>query len=93
MDPNACLTELLQLAAEGIRRSDIDEASLNADKTDRMCELVQALDGWLSKGGFLPQAWGEAQQFGQFCENSFQPRVSSDAALDAAEAEGEDTSR
>jgi len=27
------------------------------DVAARMGELVEALDGWISKGGFLPAAW------------------------------------
>ena len=25
----------------------------------RMAELVEALDGWISRGGFLPEAWAK----------------------------------
>lgn len=28
-----------------------------AEKGDRLIELVQAMDDWLRKGGFLPTAW------------------------------------
>jgi hypothetical protein len=59
MDPNANLEEMLELA----------ESLLNADRyenfprqdAERLSELVQALDGWLSAGGFLPSRWNEGQ--------------------------------
>lgn len=66
MDPKANLSEQLALAAEIIEiiygRSsygvlsdeDRDEVVENAA---RLAELVQALDGWLRRGGFLPKRW------------------------------------
>jgi hypothetical protein len=29
------------------------------DKTNRLIELVEALDAWLTQGGFLPWAWAD----------------------------------
>lgn len=66
MDPNATLDELLELKDE--IHKDQDAAAEEADSgeppyhqvTDReirMAELVEALDGWLSTGGFLPRKW------------------------------------
>lgn len=55
MDPNANLEELRRLVAR-ILAEDIDEAFPNMNDL-RLAELVLALDGWLSKGGFLPNAW------------------------------------
>lgn len=54
MDPNAALEELRLL------RSDYDRygASMGDESVDRMMELGTALDGWLSRGGFLPDDWG-----------------------------------
>lgn len=45
MDPNACLEEILSLCA--------------GDDPDalRLIELMEALDGWIIKGGFLPDRW------------------------------------
>ncbi len=51
MDPNACLEEIRTLAgrlADG--RGDEHDAM-------RLAELVDGLDGWLARGGFLPTAW------------------------------------
>jgi hypothetical protein len=56
MDPNATLKEMRWLAAwlTSTEAHDPDEEAMNAD---RLAELVKALDGWLSRGGFLPSAW------------------------------------
>jgi hypothetical protein len=51
MDPNAALKELRQLA--GRFEKGEDEPGDGA----RMGELFDALDDWLSRGGFLPQGW------------------------------------
>lgn len=54
MDPNANLQEQRRL----IRAIFDDETnSTNYDALMRLAELSQALDEWLSKGGFLPKAW------------------------------------
>lgn len=49
MDPNTTLEELRELAREWFD-SDNDHAAQASD-------LFNALDGWLSRGGFLPKAW------------------------------------
>lgn len=55
MDPNVTLAELRRLAALAVeRRADRNDA-------DALGEHVQALDGWLTGGGFLPQAWADQQ--------------------------------
>lgn len=46
MDPNETLAEMRRLAA-----------SADPDDMDRLSQLVEALDDWLRKGGFLPRAW------------------------------------
>jgi hypothetical protein len=51
MDPNATLNEIRGILA-------MHEA--DGYDPDRMCDLVElvaALDGWISGGGFLPAAW------------------------------------
>ncbi len=53
MDPNATLMELLKLAEE-IQADDADETNIDML---RVAELVDALDGWMSTGGFLPDRW------------------------------------
>lgn len=47
MDPNETLS--------AIRHTVMSPGNL-ADY-DRLCELVDGLDQWLSKGGFLPAPW------------------------------------
>jgi hypothetical protein len=53
MDPNACLREMLEITADFDKLED-DEALIAAN---RLVDLVDGLDGWLSKGGFLPTRW------------------------------------
>jgi hypothetical protein len=49
MDPNAALSEIRRIIAnpEG---PDVD--------LFRLVELVEGLDQWVSRGGFLPEGWG-----------------------------------
>jgi hypothetical protein len=46
MDPNATLAQIRELIAAGTK-VDLEQAA----------ELMTALDEWLSRGGFLPDAW------------------------------------
>jgi len=48
MDPNAALQQL---------RAQADAILSGGGNADTMAELFQALDEWLSNGGFPPQAW------------------------------------
>ena len=64
MDPNANLAELRELCAALLRSYHADEPSDKAFDavewiTDaaRALELLQALDAWIAKGGFLPARW------------------------------------
>ena len=54
MDPDAALAELLELT-----RPHLDPSDQPPDPVDvaRIAELVQALDGWLFMGGFVPRRW------------------------------------
>ena len=66
MDPNACLEEMLR-AAKRITENGMEEAADKPEQdqtdadfigdADRLAELVLAMDGWLTKGGFLPARW------------------------------------
>lgn len=49
MDPNATLARLRELAADGTH--------LTMTETEEMAELFEALDAWMSKGGFMPSDW------------------------------------
>lgn len=58
MDPNACLAEIRRLLDQLANLNVKDwEGENQTGKVYRLCELVEALDGWLSKGGFLPHEW------------------------------------
>lgn len=53
MDPNKTLSEIRDALA--IMNSDNMSGQINAAAS--LAEHAEALDGWLSKGGFLPDAW------------------------------------
>lgn len=57
MDPNATVKELRELCEEIAEALDngADAGDINAEA--RFVELFQGLDEWMSKGGFLPEAW------------------------------------
>jgi len=58
MDPDANLAELRREITEYIRIADVADRQFDeGPDADRIVELVQALDEWISKGGFLPVAW------------------------------------
>ena len=56
MDPNATLAEARALAA-AITAGSLTTQDNAVENAERMAELFDALDQWLSKGGFLPRAW------------------------------------
>lgn len=56
MDPNETL-RLLRLTVKQMR-ADEDPAVRKAH-ADEIAEYVEALDEWLSSGGFLPEAWSK----------------------------------
>lgn len=58
MDPNECLKELRALVRKGAYGDGgCDLCSINSTDAVRMVELFEALDDWLSRGGFLPARW------------------------------------
>ena len=57
MDPNVCLEELRKLAKLILDPPGYVSNDTQATRGERLAELAQALDGWLSKGGFLPKDW------------------------------------
>ena len=69
MDPTANLREQLDLAAESQQIWDEcpEDGEFTADQNHRLgeiCirlgELVEALNGWITKGGFYPKQWRRA---------------------------------
>ncbi len=61
MDPNETIREMRELA-HGISNTYGDEESLWAGKC--LAEFFEDLDEWISKGGFLPRDWKQAQKEG-----------------------------
>ena len=60
MDPNATLRDLLEYRDEIFEEWDNATEDGECEATDReicIAELIDALDGWISRGGFLPQKW------------------------------------
>ncbi len=60
MDPNEALARLRRYADAAV-----DDAP--EDWLDTAPELFQALDSWLSKGGFLPADWQQVDRL-EFCD-------------------------
>lgn len=60
MDPTAALAEIRSIISEN---GSVDEMAMPLqeiqDKYDRLCELVDGLDNWISSGGFLPEDWNK----------------------------------
>jgi len=52
MDPDACLEEIRDVVAK------INDGVPGL--ATALAELVDALDEWLSKGGFLPKGWTQS---------------------------------
>ena len=61
MDPDAALDELLGLVNLMTRLADAGiSEQIDRDRILRMTELMEALDSWLTAGGFLPLRWKAA---------------------------------
>jgi hypothetical protein len=56
MDPDANLVEQRLLAARIITAIDKGR-TIDSDDAYRLAELVQALDDWCCRDGFVPHAW------------------------------------
>lgn len=52
MDPNANLKEQRRIVTR------IINGTASASDVERLADLVEALDNWISRGGFLPDSWG-----------------------------------
>lgn len=51
MDPNANLKEQIEISKRILEGEERD------GDAERLAELVESLDGWIAKGGFLPARW------------------------------------
>ena len=58
MDPNQCLKELLELLEKYREQKD----RLSREDVQDLVIPIEALDGWISRGGFLPTAWDANRQ-------------------------------
>lgn len=59
MDPNDNLNEFRDLR-DTIRIAKYEEKDISPDDLWRVFELYEAIDTWMTKGGFMPRAWGKA---------------------------------
>lgn len=57
MDPNITLHELRELCGEAMESGAYQRPGLARE----LAEKFDALDGWMSKGGFAPDAWRETR--------------------------------
>lgn len=57
MDPNEALTQLLAAAGDWRDNRHLVGAAGAQDAGDRMAEFLDALDAWLTAGGFAPARW------------------------------------
>lgn len=61
MDPDANLNEQRQLKLEldqmGYSAANPTHQMRRIEKLERLAELAEAMDQWLSDGGFLPLPW------------------------------------
>lgn len=56
MDPDACLQEIRKIVARINEYCD-DDLPIPTEDSIELKEKVQALDGWMRGGGFLPEDW------------------------------------
>lgn len=66
MDPNANISEQRRIAAR-VKATRDAGGEVDGDDADRLAELVDALDIWLARGGFLPDAWQPASHVRREC--------------------------
>jgi hypothetical protein len=56
MDPDSTLAALRDLIS---RLRSAATTDTKADLADELADTVDDLDGWLTRGGFLPRAWAD----------------------------------
>lgn len=57
MDPNAALAEIRRLIDNLKFQIEPDTGLVDLDDASELIDRFEGLDGWLSKGGFLPADW------------------------------------
>jgi hypothetical protein len=60
MDPDANLFEQLELSRQILHDPELSD-EMRAAKAEQLAELVEALHGWITAGGFLPWLWRRAR--------------------------------
>ena len=86
MDPDAILAELRQAFEDVNTAAQNYDSDAHDDATQRIAELFAALDEWLTRGGFLPNAWRAPQNAARRRREAVERDT---AAIDAWVAEGE----
>lgn len=61
MDPNATLADIRQATSN----IDVDRYERDDYHVAELVALIAALDEWITKGGFLPDAWLTARDAGR----------------------------
>jgi hypothetical protein len=67
MDPNTTLHELREMVGRALaakahlERIGDSKPSIPERSLHELAEKFEALDGWMSKGGFAPDAWRETE--------------------------------
>ena len=56
MDPDSNLTEQLEIAKDILGAVD-HGGEIDEDDVVRLAELIESLDEWIRRGGFLPKCW------------------------------------
>lgn len=59
MDPNAALSQIRRIVSKYARRGG---SAMTDHDAGVLFDAVEALDGWLSNGGFLPAHWAKGRQ-------------------------------
>ena len=57
MDPNVTLLRIRVLRTQIQMHLICNRPHKIEEPSAELCELVESLDGWLSRGGFLPKEW------------------------------------
>jgi len=60
MDPDANIIEQLRITVE-LQQYEVAEEMPPVELANRLAELVQALNGWLMRGGALPREWAKGR--------------------------------